>query len=144
MITTYHLKLIGSFEFHYVHLYGWKYLPDKQKAWLWHTIWRIEKQVLYLLISCDFFLVGDTLWDILIQYFDGLVQDCSNSSTLAMELLYCSLALSHRFDVLGLIMFNKFSPDTERYKWLEFLSNDREKTLKYTAYIYNLSGGVVI
>ena len=29
-------------------------------------------------------------------YFDGLMQDCSNSSTLAMEL--SNLALSHRFD----------------------------------------------
>ena len=32
---------------------------------------------------------------LLIQHIAGLVQDCSNSSALAME--YCSLALSHRY-----------------------------------------------
>ena len=31
-------------------------------------------------------------------YLDGLAQDCSNSSALAMELRYCSLALCHQSD----------------------------------------------
>ena len=58
----------------------------------WHQ-WIII--YMYLLISCDLFLVDDMLHHISIRYYG-----------------------------LRSIIFNKLSPDTEKYKWLKFSWND--------------------
>ena len=38
-----------------------------------------------------------------VDYIDALVQECSNSSTLAMELLQCSLVLSLCYKVVNIV-----------------------------------------
>ena len=39
VITTCHLKLIGSFKSHYAHLYNWKLVTETQKAWILTYNW---------------------------------------------------------------------------------------------------------